>query len=146
MAEKNSGAKLYIGGNTLALASETTWVEIKGVKGITGAPGLTWKTVDTSDLSDIVDKVSKTTVDAGTLTVVYNEIDADAGQEDLVAAAADGDSDLAYNFKLVNATADKIMRFKAHVLTDTLGGFNRQNVREKSTQLKLQTIPTVAST
>ena len=146
MAEKNSGSKIYIGSNTATLAAETAWVEIKKVKGITGTLGQTWKTVDTSDLSDIVDKVSKTTVDAGDLTLVFNEDDADAGQTALLAAVTDGDSDLPYNFKVVNATADKIIRVKAHALSESLGGFNRQSVRERSVKLKLQTVPVQAAT
>lgn len=145
MAEKNSGSKIYIGGNSATLAAEATWHEIIDVKGITGSLGLNWKTVDTSDLSDIVDLASKTTVDAGSLTVVYNEKVTDAGQVALKAAAADGDSDLPYNFKILNSAGTRHMLFKAHVLSDTLGGFNRQSIRERSSQLKLQTLPTDAA-
>lgn len=145
MAEKNSGAKIFIGGNSATLAAEATWHEIIDVKGITGSLGMKWKTVDVSDLSDVVDLAAKTTVDAGALTIVYNDKAADAGQVALKAAAADGDSDLPYNFKILNSAGTRNILFKAHVLSDVLGGFDRGNVRQRTAEVKLQTLPTDAA-
>lgn len=149
MAQKFAGAKLYIGGNTVAPGSETVWTEIADVTGYSGSFGETWATADDSKLADIGNKSVKTTVDYGTITIAWKPKSGDAGQTALLAAVADGKSDAAYNFKVeladdkpsVGDNPTKIV-FSAHATSATYGAAARGNLVDRQTTLDLQTKPT----
>ena len=130
--QKSHGTRFYIGGNTLALASESSWTQIGGVKGTSGGAGVSYGTTDASSFGDTFKQMAKTMAEAGDLELTMNYLIADAGQVALRAAAANK-SNVPYNFKIevdddaasVGDNPTKILT-KVRVLSfeNTIGGVN----------------------
>ena len=142
-------AKFFIGGNTLALESETAWVEVKGWVGGGPGGGGDFQMVDVSSIDDPVEQMQKGSQRPGetSITVIANP--ADAGQIACAAAAAVvNGAPFNFKFELADDTATAgnnptKYTFTAHVAQFAVNPAQGRNARvEKTLRLSKQTLVT----
>lgn len=129
---KTHGMKIYIGTQTGAAASESSWTLIGGAYATGDAFGVTYATADGTSFDDAYKQMYKTVPEVGGLDLSIRRALADAGQIALKAAALDN-TQVPYNFKIeLDDDAASVgnnptkWTFKARVLSfeTGLGGVN----------------------
>lgn len=101
-------ASLYIGTNSVALASETTWTKVEGVVTLGGQIGTTYSRIEATTLDDDIKQEFKGIADGGQVDVEcrLETTAASATTPTLAAgqlalkAAADDEDDTPYNIKI----------------------------------------------
>ena len=97
--KKTSKSKLYIGTNTTALASESSWTEIEGVKNIGGSAGSEWVTADGTVFSDDYQQNYKVIKKGGDMEITLQR-DLDLPGQNALQTAFLSKLQAPYNFKV----------------------------------------------
>lgn len=143
--QKSHGTAFFIGTNSVALASESTWTAIGGAYASGTGIGIDWASTDATTFADVVKQTFKTVADAGDMEISMRLDLSDAGQIALKAAAADK-ANVPYNFK-IEVDDDKVsvgnnptkFTFQVRVMSFNYGPGNTNSLYEAKAKLVLAT-------
>lgn len=146
--QKSRGTKFFIGTNSTALASESSWTQIQGAYASGNDIGQEWGNTDGTTFEDTVKQTLKTVADAGSFDLSMRLDLTDAGQTSLKAACADKNNK-PYNFK-IEMDDDKVsvgdnptkFTFQVRVMSFKYGPGSTSSLYEAKAKIDLATLVT----